>query len=93
MTFKNNLLVEYMQDLTAPFFQVVKADYHLKYIDADSLNYTTKMELESTSRSKVGAMVLKEIQCRISLDSNGFKEIAIKEGSKTLSIATCIREA
>ncbi|MEI6816797.1 MAG: urea transporter, partial [Bacteroidota bacterium] len=93
LTFKNNLVVEYMQDLTAPFFQAVKADYHLKYMDADSINYTAKMELESTSRSKVGAMVLKEIQCKISLDSNGFKEISIKEGNKTTTAkATWLKE-
>jgi hypothetical protein len=89
ITFKNNFFLGYLQDLTAPFFQVMNADYNLKYMETDSVIQSTKITLQSSSRSRIGSYVLKEIITTINLNEKGISEVIIQEGTKK-SIARCV---
>jgi len=89
ITFKNNILFGYIQDITAPFFQVVKAEYSLKYISASGINQSDKIELESISVSRINNIKLKTIICKISIAEKGFNEFIIIDGTKK-SIAKCL---
>jgi urea transporter len=89
ITFKNNILFGYIQDITAPFFQMVKADYSLKYLNASGFSNSDSIEMESKSRSRIGNYTLKSITCKIILNEKGIKEFIISDGTKK-TIATCI---
>lgn len=87
--FKTNFVVQWLEDLTAPFIQVVKSTYSLRYLFADDLQYTTQVELASSSVSRIGSLKLKELDYRLHFNEKGFDRIVINEGKKQ-TVATCV---
>ncbi|HNP99494.1 MAG TPA: hypothetical protein PKK99_10585, partial [Bacteroidia bacterium] len=86
--FKSNFLVQWMEDLSAPFFSLVKSSYNLKYVFADDFQYTSKMELHSSSVSRISTMTIRKVSFRIYIDKMGFNKIEIIEGD-TITTAQC----
>lgn len=86
--FKSNFMVQWIEDLSAPFFSLVKSSYNLKYVFADDFQYTSKMELHSSSVSRISTMTIRKVSFRIYIDKMGFNKIEIIEGD-TITTAQC----
>ncbi len=85
--FKTNFLVQWIEDLTSPFFHLVKSDFKLKYIFADDLQYSTRIELNSISTHTIGIITLNKSEYKIFIGQHGFDRIEIIEGNKkTVSV-------
>ncbi|MBP6401115.1 MAG: urea transporter [Bacteroidia bacterium] len=89
--FKTNILVQWLEDITAPFFHAVKSEFAIEYFFADDLQYTTRMELRSVSASKLAGIKLNKLNYVIHISTRGFEEIEILEGEKK-TVAVCVSQ-
>jgi enolase len=85
---KTNFIVQWFEDFTVPFVQIVKSNYNMVYAFADDIHYTSKIELKSSSETKMANLILQKNNYIISLNSNGFDKIEILENNKK-TIALC----
>lgn len=85
---KTNFIVQWFEDLTVPFVQIVKSKYNMVYAFADDIHYTSKIELMSSSETRMANLILQKNNYTISLNSNGFDKIEVNENNKK-TIALC----
>jgi hypothetical protein len=88
MLHKTNFIVQWLEDLTVPFVQIVKSKYNMVYAFADDMHYTSKIELKSSSVTRMANLILHKNNYTILLNSNGFYKIEILENNKK-TIALC----
>lgn len=85
--FKTNFLVQWLEDVSAPFFSAVKSEFEMKYVFADDLQYTTRIELHSYSTSRLAGISLNKFEYEIHFTKNGFESLMIFEGNnKTMAV-------
>lgn len=76
--------VMFFQDIVAPFFMFLKADYSVRYVFADNSLAPEKIELQSNATSYVFGIISRTIHFEMEIDSKGIRKLEVK--SKFLKV-------
>ncbi len=88
---KTNFIVQWLEDITTPFFQVVQSKYNMLYAFTDDVHYPSEIELKATANTSVVKLNLQKKQYTISINSNGFNKIEVMENKKKYT-ALCLSQ-
>ena len=82
----------YLQDLIAPFYRYLDAEYQLNYTEMEGGFSPSAIILDSSIRKRVLGKIIRETKFRILVSPSGIQEIMVTENEKKLIIA-CLNES